>query len=45
MSPETKAIEKAIKDLTKELKAIRKLMESWEEDPPVGEKDPNEYIV
>lgn len=45
MDKDTKEIVKAIKDLTKELKAIRKLMESWEEDPPVGEKDPNEYIV
>ena len=41
----TKEIVKAITDLTKELKRIRKLMESWDEDPPINEADPDKYIV
>lgn len=42
---EAKEIVKAIKELTKELKTIRKLMESWEEDPKIDEADPDKYIV
>lgn len=44
-SPDTKEIVKAISELTKELKRIRKLMESWDEDPPIDEADPDKYIV
>jgi len=44
-SPDTKEIVKAISELTRELKRIRKLMESWDEDPPIDEADPDKYIV
>lgn len=45
MDKDTKEIVKAIKDLTKELTKIRRLMESWGEDPPIDEADPDKYIV
>ncbi len=45
VSADTKEIVKAIKELTKELKAIRKVLESWDKDPPVGEKDIDEYML
>ncbi len=46
MSSEAKEIVKAIKDLTKELKQIRKIMESWDEDPEVeDEADLDKYIL
>ena len=46
MNSEAKDIIKAIKALTTELKQIRKLMESWDEEPKVDdEADPDEYIV
>jgi len=45
MDKDTKAIVKAIEELTKELKRIRKLMISWDEIPPVDEADPDKYIV
>ncbi len=44
-SPDTKEIVKALKELTKELKQIRRLMETWDEDPPIDEADPDKYIV
>ena len=45
MISEAKDIIRAIRELTKELRAIRKVLESWDEDPSVGEKDIDEYIV
>lgn len=42
---DTKEIVKAIKELTKELKAIRKLMKEWDDDPPIDEADPDKYIA
>ncbi len=46
MSSEAKEIVKAIKSLTNELKQIRKIMESWDEDPEVDdEADMDEYIL
>lgn len=44
-SADTKEIVKAIEKLTKELKAIRKVLESWDEDPKIGEKDIDEYML
>ena len=41
MDKDTKEIVKAIKDLTKELKRIRQLMESRDKDPPIDEADPD----
>lgn len=38
-------IVKALRELGKELKAIRKLMESWDEDPPIDEQDTDKYIL
>lgn len=43
--PEIKEIVRAIRELTKELRGIRKVLESWDEDPPVGEKEIDEYIL
>ena len=43
--PEIKEIVRAIRELTMELRAIRKVLESWDEDPPVGEKEIDEYIL
>lgn len=43
--PEIKEIVRAIRELTKELRAIRKVLESWDEDPPVGEKEIDECIL
>lgn len=46
MSSEAKEIVKAIKNLTNELKQIRKIMESWDEDPEVeDEADLDKYIL
>lgn len=45
MDKDTKAIVKAIKELTKEMKRIRELIKSWDEIPPVDEADPDKYIV
>lgn len=42
---DTREIVKAIKELAKELKAIRKVLESWDEDPKVGDKDIDEYML
>ena len=36
---------RTVKELVKELKRIRKLIESWDEDPPCGEKDIDEYML
>lgn len=44
-SQDTKEIVKAIKELTKEMKAIRLLMKEWDEIPPIDEADPDKYIV
>lgn len=35
----------AILELTEEVRALRKLMESWDEIPPIDEKDPDKYIL
>lgn len=43
--PEIKEIVKAIRELTTEMKKIRRLMESWDEDPPCGDKDIDEYML
>ena len=45
MNSEAKEIVRALKELTKELKAIRKVLEQQGKDPPVGEKDIDEYIL
>ena len=45
MDSETKEIVKAIRELTAELKRIRKLMASWDDDPEIDEADPDKYIV
>ena len=43
---ELKDIAKGIKALTSELKRIRKIMESWDEDPDIDDEDsPDEYIL
>ena len=43
---DTKEIVKAISELTKELKRIRKVMESWDKEPgPDDEAGPDKYIV
>lgn len=42
---EIKEIVRALKELTKELKAIRKVLESRDEDPDVGKKDIEEYML
>ncbi len=43
--PEIKDIVRALRELTAELKKIRRIMESWDEDPPLGDKDEDEYIL
>ena len=43
--PEIKEIVKALRELTRELKRIRKIMESWDKEPTVGEKDIDEYML
>ena len=45
MDKDTKEIVKAIRELTRELKAIRKVLEQQGKDPPVGEKDIDEYMI
>lgn len=45
MDAETKEIIRALKELTRELRKIRELMQSWDEDPPIDEADPDKYIV
>lgn len=46
MNSEAKEIVKAIKALTTELKRIRKVMESWDEEPELdNEADPDEYML
>ena len=42
---DTKEIVKAINDLTKEMKKIRKIMESWDEEAEVDEGDLDKYII
>lgn len=35
----------AIMELTEEVRALRELMESWDEVPPIDEKDTDKYIL
>ena len=41
----TKEIVKAIGDLTKEIRKLRKVIESWDEIPPTDDDDPDKYIL
>lgn len=42
----TRDVIKAINKLTDELKRIRKIMESWDEDPDIDEENsPDDYIL
>lgn len=45
MNSEAKEIVKAIQALTKELKQIRKILQSWDEESPIDETDPDKYIL
>ena len=45
MNSETKDIVRALRELTKELRAIRKVLDSGDKDPPVGEKDIDECTL
>lgn len=46
MNSEAKEIVKAIKALATELKQIRKIMESWDEEPKLDdEADPDKFIM
>lgn len=45
MNSEAKDIIKAIKELTKELKQIRRIMERRDNNPSIDEADPDKYIV
>ena len=46
MDKDTKEIVKAISELTKELKRIRKVMESWDEEPELDdEADLDKYML
>lgn len=45
MISEAKEIVRALEKLIKELKAIRKVLESWDEDPKIDEDNTEKYIL